>query len=83
MDLYFDNNTPTKDFKMDYERALDWFLPLRKKEESGQHLSNIEKLKYEWILSKFLLPLTEILLDLGEEKYLKFPENRFTYNSLI
>lgn len=83
MTVHYDKNIPAKVFKRDYERAVDWFVPLRKKEENGQQLTKFEKLKYEWVLHKFLLPLTEILREIGEEKYLALPENKFTYNLFI
>lgn len=64
--------------KEKYEKALDEFIPLRNKEvDDDEGLTETEVKRYVELVEESLLPLSQQLHELGEDKYLN--ENSFSY----
>lgn len=65
-----------KKMKFNYEAALEQFLPLRNA-EMERELTELEQQEYMMLLEEGLLPLQEILYELGEEEFLN--QYEFSY----
>lgn len=72
------NAAEIKKMKFNYEAALEQFLPLRYA-EMERELTELERQEYIMLLEDGLLPLQEILYELGEEEFLDQYETSYEY----